>query len=269
MSVRPVDLQADIGEILLTEQQIATKVAELGARITADYAGRPLTLVSVLKGSLPFMADLMRAIDLPAAHRPHGGQLVRRQRHRVVGPRAHPQGPVGEHRGRGRPDRRGHHRHRPDPQLPDPLPARQEPARPCGSARSSTSPLVASSRSRSTTSGSRSPTSSSSATASTTARSTATCASSACSSPRSTGPGRSRRRPSRRDHAPAAPRRWPDAGGHRRGRDPRRLRPAVVAGRPARRPAAAVGQRARGQRHHRPPRRRRDAVARRPALRRR
>ena len=49
----------------LTEDQIATKVAELGARITADYAGRPLTLVSVLKGSLPFMADLMRAIDLP------------------------------------------------------------------------------------------------------------------------------------------------------------------------------------------------------------
>jgi hypoxanthine phosphoribosyltransferase len=32
---------------------------------SADYAGRPVTLVSVLKGSLPFMADLMRAIDLP------------------------------------------------------------------------------------------------------------------------------------------------------------------------------------------------------------
>ena len=38
---------------------------ELGARISADYAGRRLTLVSVLKGSLPFMADLMRAIDIP------------------------------------------------------------------------------------------------------------------------------------------------------------------------------------------------------------
>ena len=94
----------------------------------------------------------------PAApHRPHGGQLVRRQRDRVVRPRAHPQGPVGEHRGRGRPDRRGHHRHRPDPQLPDPLPARQEPARRCGSARCSTSRPVASSRSRSTTSGSQIP----------------------------------------------------------------------------------------------------------------
>ncbi len=61
----PVDLHGDIGEILLTEDQIQAKVRELGARITADYAGRQLTLVSVLKGSLPFMADLMRAIDLP------------------------------------------------------------------------------------------------------------------------------------------------------------------------------------------------------------
>ena len=59
------DLHGDVAEILLTEEQIAAKVRELGARITADNAGRPLTLVSVLKGSLPFMADLMRAIDLP------------------------------------------------------------------------------------------------------------------------------------------------------------------------------------------------------------
>jgi hypoxanthine phosphoribosyltransferase len=65
MSARTVDLTGDIADILLTEEQIATKVAELGSRITADYAGRSLTLVSVLKGSLPFMADLMRAIDLP------------------------------------------------------------------------------------------------------------------------------------------------------------------------------------------------------------
>ena len=62
---RTTDLHADIGEVLLTEEQIQAKVAELGQRIAADYAGRPLTLVSVLKGSLPFMADLMRAIDLP------------------------------------------------------------------------------------------------------------------------------------------------------------------------------------------------------------
>ena len=60
-----IDLEADIGEILLTEAQIAAKVAELGARIGADYGDRRLTLVSVLKGSLPFMADLMRAIASP------------------------------------------------------------------------------------------------------------------------------------------------------------------------------------------------------------
>ena len=59
------DLHADIGEILLAEEEIRAKVVELGARISADYAGRNLTLVSVLKGSLPFMADLMRAIDIP------------------------------------------------------------------------------------------------------------------------------------------------------------------------------------------------------------
>jgi hypoxanthine phosphoribosyltransferase len=62
---RPVDLVNDIGEILLTEEQIAARVAELGRKISADYAGKSLTLVSVLKGSLPFMADLMRQITLP------------------------------------------------------------------------------------------------------------------------------------------------------------------------------------------------------------
>ena len=65
MTPRVVDLHEDVAEILLTEEQISARVAELGARISADYQGRTLTLVSVLKGSLPFMADLMRAIDLP------------------------------------------------------------------------------------------------------------------------------------------------------------------------------------------------------------
>jgi hypoxanthine phosphoribosyltransferase len=64
MQTKP-DLHADIGEILLTEADIQAKVAELGALISDDYAGKRLTLVSVLKGSLPFMADLMRAISIP------------------------------------------------------------------------------------------------------------------------------------------------------------------------------------------------------------
>ena len=59
------DLVADIGEVLLSQEQISTRVRELGAQISVDYAGKQLTLVSVLKGSLPFMADLMRAITLP------------------------------------------------------------------------------------------------------------------------------------------------------------------------------------------------------------
>ena len=59
------DLVDDIAEVLIPEDEIQAKVAELGARVSADYAGRELTLVSVLKGSLPFMADLMRAITIP------------------------------------------------------------------------------------------------------------------------------------------------------------------------------------------------------------
>ena len=62
---RPPDLVADVAEVLLSEEQIQAKVSELGARISADFDGRELTLVSVLKGSLPFMADLMRAIRIP------------------------------------------------------------------------------------------------------------------------------------------------------------------------------------------------------------
>jgi hypoxanthine phosphoribosyltransferase len=52
-------------EILFSEQQIADRIAELGAEITRDYADKDLVLVGVLKGSCVFMADLMRKIDLP------------------------------------------------------------------------------------------------------------------------------------------------------------------------------------------------------------
>ncbi|MBI5209547.1 MAG: hypoxanthine phosphoribosyltransferase [Elusimicrobia bacterium] len=54
----------DIERILLTEPQIKARIAELGARISRDYAGRELTLVSVLKGSVIFLGDLMRAITV-------------------------------------------------------------------------------------------------------------------------------------------------------------------------------------------------------------
>jgi len=65
MTTTTTDLTADVAEILLTEEQLQGRIAELGAQVSADYAGRQLTLVSVLKGSLPFMADLMRTIELP------------------------------------------------------------------------------------------------------------------------------------------------------------------------------------------------------------
>ena len=56
---------ADIAEILIDADAIATKVAELGAQIGHDYHGKDLALISILKGSLPFLADLMRRIDVP------------------------------------------------------------------------------------------------------------------------------------------------------------------------------------------------------------
>ena len=59
------DPSADVAEVLVDAERIAAKVAELGARLSVDYAGQQLTLVSVLKGSLPFMADLMRASTIP------------------------------------------------------------------------------------------------------------------------------------------------------------------------------------------------------------
>lgn len=51
-------------EILISEEQLKQKVKELGAEITRDFAGQEVLLVGILKGSVPFMADLMRAIDL-------------------------------------------------------------------------------------------------------------------------------------------------------------------------------------------------------------
>jgi len=54
-------------EILLTEETIRQRVAELGKQIAADYEGRDLVLIGVLKGAVAFMVDLARAIDLPLA----------------------------------------------------------------------------------------------------------------------------------------------------------------------------------------------------------
>ena len=54
----------DFSEVLISREELADKVAELGAQISADYEGESLFLIGILKGSVPFMADLMRAISL-------------------------------------------------------------------------------------------------------------------------------------------------------------------------------------------------------------
>jgi hypoxanthine phosphoribosyltransferase len=56
---------ADIREILVTADEIEQRVFEMGQAISRDYAGRNPLLVGVLKGVLPFMADLLRAITIP------------------------------------------------------------------------------------------------------------------------------------------------------------------------------------------------------------
>jgi hypoxanthine phosphoribosyltransferase len=58
-------LEGEKIEVLLSEEKLQARIAELGADIARDYRGKPLKLVGVLKGSFMFMADLARAIDLP------------------------------------------------------------------------------------------------------------------------------------------------------------------------------------------------------------
>lgn len=53
------------GPVQLSEQEIRTRIRELGEQIRDDYQGRPLHAVCVLNGAFVFMADLVRAIDLP------------------------------------------------------------------------------------------------------------------------------------------------------------------------------------------------------------
>jgi hypoxanthine phosphoribosyltransferase len=54
-----------ISEIVLSAEQIQTRIAQIGAQVSADYAGQDLLLVGVLSGVVFFMADLLRAITLP------------------------------------------------------------------------------------------------------------------------------------------------------------------------------------------------------------
>ena len=58
-------LEKDIQEVLFSQQQLEERVDQIAKEITRDYAGQEIVLISVLRGSFVFMADLCRHIDLP------------------------------------------------------------------------------------------------------------------------------------------------------------------------------------------------------------
>lgn len=58
-------LTDDIREVLFSEEKLSSIVRELGGRISRDYEGKNLLMVSILKGSVVFMSDLMRAVTIP------------------------------------------------------------------------------------------------------------------------------------------------------------------------------------------------------------
>jgi hypoxanthine phosphoribosyltransferase len=59
------ELERGVGEVLIDEERLQSRIHELGREITADYTGRELLLVGVLKGAVFFMADLMRGLQVP------------------------------------------------------------------------------------------------------------------------------------------------------------------------------------------------------------
>lgn len=60
-------MQNDIEKVLLTEQQLEEKITEIGKKISNDYKDRDLILIGVLKGSVLFMADLLKKITIPCS----------------------------------------------------------------------------------------------------------------------------------------------------------------------------------------------------------
>jgi hypoxanthine phosphoribosyltransferase len=65
MRVDAKDMGADLKSVLITKEEIDAKLAELAAKIDAEYAGKDLLIVGVLKGAVMVMADLARALSTP------------------------------------------------------------------------------------------------------------------------------------------------------------------------------------------------------------
>jgi hypoxanthine phosphoribosyltransferase len=63
--VSQIELEGAVGEVLIDADALRERVAELGADVSADYEGRDLLLIGVLKGAVFFMADLMRKLTIP------------------------------------------------------------------------------------------------------------------------------------------------------------------------------------------------------------
>ena len=86
------ELDADIEAVLVSAEQIDSRIEELARTIDADYVGREPLLVGVLKGAAMFMSDLARALDRPSTMEFMAVSSYGR-RHRQFGRGPHPQGP--------------------------------------------------------------------------------------------------------------------------------------------------------------------------------
>ena len=65
MKINKLDMNSDIESVLLTQEQIAARIKELGEEISRDYRGKDLVLVGILKGVVPFYAAMAQAITVP------------------------------------------------------------------------------------------------------------------------------------------------------------------------------------------------------------
>ncbi len=63
--IHPSDMSQDIERILITEEEIHSRIREVGAQLSADYVGKKPIFVGVLKGVVPFFAEMARAVQIP------------------------------------------------------------------------------------------------------------------------------------------------------------------------------------------------------------